>query len=64
MAAAKVIHFGGLVTASVSNDSFSVSVPAKAKGSGSVGDIIPVELLNSKKKVMARVVSAKIVEVQ
>ena len=58
-----LIEYGSLVRASVSGDSFSLSLPAKAKGAGAAGEVISVEILSSKKKVTARIVSSRVVEV-
>ena len=59
-----VVQFGSILSASISNKNFSVHVPATAKSSGAVGDIIPVELTTNKKRVMARVINHQKVEVQ
>jgi|GEM_PF-2151903 len=61
---AKIISFGQIVTVTVSEGAFDLSVTAKAVGSGAEGEIIPVEISNYKKTVMAEIIDSKRVRVR
>lgn len=60
----QLIRYGQVVTVSVKEGAISLSTSAKSKGAGAKGDIIPVEILKTKKRIMAEVIDTKTVRVQ
>lgn len=57
-----VIRSGQLVTILAESDGFRITVTGRAKSAGSVGDIIKVENLDSRKQFPARIVDSSTVE--
>jgi len=60
----QVVRYGQIVTVALKDKQFSLSTSAKAKGAGAAGELIPVEILKTKKRVMAEVVDSKLVRMQ
>lgn len=53
---ANVVRYGQPIKINLSSGQLSMTVSGKAKGVGAVGDIIPVQINKTKKKVMAKII--------
>ena len=59
-----IVRFGEVLRVQVQQGRFSLSVNARARAHGALGDVIPVVIERSKKKVMAKIIGKGKVVIQ